>query len=376
MFGKSIKLFTLFGFKVQIDASWFILAILIIWSLAQGLFPYYYKDLSNASYWWMGVAGAAGLFLSIIAHEFMHSLIAQNASLPIKGITLFIFGGVAHMEDEPPSAKTEFSIAVAGPITSIVLGVLFYGIALAGRNYAWPLPVTAVFSYLGVINWVLAGFNLLPAFPLDGGRILRSVLWSIQKDLRRATKTASRIGVGFSILFMVIGAVQFISGNFIGGIWIFVIGMFLQGASRTSYRQLLIRQSLEGEPISRFMNTNPVTVPSTVTIEELVENYMYQHHFKMFPVVDNGELLGCVTTKDIKEIPRSEWSTKKVEDLHLTCSDRNTVDPDTDAVKVLAHLHHNQISRLLVVQHGKLVGIVTLKDIMQFLSIKLDLENY
>lgn len=376
MFGKSIKLFTLFGFKVQIDASWFILAILIIWSLAQGLFPYYYKDLSNASYWWMGVAGAAGLFLSIIAHEFMHSLIAQNASLPIKGITLFIFGGVAHMEDEPPSAKTEFSIAVAGPITSIVLGVLFYGIALAGRNYAWPLPVTAVFSYLGVINWVLAGFNLLPAFPLDGGRILRSVLWSIQKDLRRATKTASRIGVGFSILFMVIGAVQFISGNFIGGIWIFVIGMFLQGASRTSYRQLLIRQSLEGEPISRFMNTNPVTVPSTVTIEELVENYMYQHHFKMFPVVDNGELLGCVTTKDIKEIPRSEWSTKKVEDLHLTCSDRNTVDPDTDAVKVLAHLHHNQISRLLVVQHGKLVGIVTLRDIMQFLSIKLDLENY
>ena len=376
MFGKSIKLFTLFGFKVEIDISWFILAILIVWSLAKGLFPYYYKDLSNASYWWMGIAGAVGLFVSIIAHEFMHSLIARNAGLPIKGITLFIFGGVAHMEDEPPSARTEFSMAVAGPITSIVLGILFYGIALAGRSYAWPQTVTAVLSYLGVINWVLAAFNLLPAFPLDGGRILRSVLWGVHKDLRRATKTASRIGVGFSILFMLIGAIQFLSGNFVGGIWIFVIGMFLQGASRTSYRQLLIRQSLEGEPVSRFMNTNPVTVPSTTTIEELVEKYMYQHHFKMFPVVDNGTLIGCVTIKDIKKIPRSEWSTKRVKDLHLTCSDKNTVDPDTDAVKVLAHLHRNQMSRLLVAKQGRLVGIVTLRDIMQFLSIKLDLENY
>jgi Zn-dependent protease len=178
MFGKSIRLFSLFGFDVKIDISWLVLAFLITWSLAQGLFPYYFKDLSSSTYWWMGIFGAAGLFFSIIFHELSHSLIARNFGLPIKGITLFVFGGVAHMEEEPPSAKAEFLMAIAGPVSSVVLGLIFFTLRTVGRSI-WPVSVTGVFGYLAFINWILAGFNLLPAFPLDGGRVLRSLLLSL-----------------------------------------------------------------------------------------------------------------------------------------------------------------------------------------------------
>jgi Zn-dependent protease/predicted transcriptional regulator len=376
MFGKSIKLFTLFGFKVEIDLSWFILAALVVWTLARGLFPHYYEDLSSASYWWMAVVGTIGLFLSIIVHEFMHSLVARKGGLPIRGIKLFIFGGVADMEEQPPEAKTEFFMAIAGPIASIVLGAFFYGISIFGKNLGWTLPIVGVLTYLGIINWVLAGFNLLPAFPLDGGRVLRSILWYFRKDLRWSTRIASRIGIAFSVVFILFGIVQFFSGNFIGGVWIFMIGMFLQGASRMSYKQLVIRQSLEGEDIERFMNTQPVTVSSDVTIEDLVENYIYKYHYKMFPVVDNGKVKGCVTTNDVKQIPRREWSGRQVKDISIACSRENSVTPDTDVMKVLSRMRRNNNSRMLVVEKDKLVGIITLKDIMEFLSLKLDLESY
>ena len=177
MFGKRITLFKLFGFSVRIDISWLIIVILITWSLALGLFPHYYKDLSKTTYWLMGATGALGLFVSIIFHELCHSLVARRYGLPIKGITLFIFGGVAEMEEAPPSAKAEFMMAIAGPISSVLLGVVLYGILTLGKGSGWPDPVNGVIGYLAAINCILAGFNLLPAFPLDGGRMLRSALW-------------------------------------------------------------------------------------------------------------------------------------------------------------------------------------------------------
>lgn len=376
MFGKSIKLFNLFGFEVKIDVSWFFLVLLVTWSLAVGLFPYYYKGLPTVTYWWMGISGALGLFLSIIAHEFMHSLIARNSGLPMKGITLFLFGGVAHMEAEPSSAKIEFYMAIAGPVTSIVLGFVFFTIGTLGKTYMWPLPITGVIKYLAFINWLLAGFNLIPGFPLDGGRVLRAVLWAWKKNLRWATRIASRIGSGISFLLIFIGIIQFFSGNFIGGVWIFMIGMFLYNASRMSYRQLIMRQALEGEKVSRFMKPDPVTVPLSVSIDELVENYVYKYHFKMFPVVDEDDLVGCITTREVKKTPRSEWKRKKVQDVVQECSNRNTITSDTDAVKALARMNRVGTSRLLVVDGPKLMGIITLKDVMRFLSVKLDLNGY
>jgi Zn-dependent protease len=219
MFGRSIRIFTLFGFEVKIDLSWVILALLITWSLAQGLFPHYFKGLTNATYWWMGIFGALGLFFSIVFHELCHSLVARKYGLPIKGITLFIFGGVASMEQEPPSAKAEFLMAIAGPASSIVLGVIFFIIRTVGIETDWSVPLTGIFTYLAFINWVLAGFNLIPAFPLDGGRVLRSALWKWKNDIRWSTRIASRVGAVFGLVLIFLGVIQFFSGNFIGGIW-------------------------------------------------------------------------------------------------------------------------------------------------------------
>lgn len=376
MFGKSIKLFTLFGFEVKVDISWLILAILITWSLARGLFPYYFKNQTIITYWWMGVIGAIGLFFSIIFHELWHSLIARKYGLPIKGITLFIFGGVAHMEEEPENAKVEFFMAIAGPLSSILLGGVFFCIRILGKGFGWTTSVTGVLGYLAFINWILAGFNLLPAFPLDGGRVLRSLLWRWKNNLRWATQIASRIGSIFGIILIIMGIVQFFTGNFIAGIWWFMIGMFMQGAARSAYQQLLTRQALEGESVRDFMKVDPVTVTADIKIEELVENYMYKYHFKMFPVVEKGELIGCITTKEIKEIPRNQWRSKTVGDLVDTCSSLNTISSKTDIIKALAIMNQTKNSRLMVVENHKLVGILSLKDVMKFLSVKLDLDGY
>lgn len=375
MFGKSIKLFSLFGFDVKIDISWLVLAFLITWSLAQGLFPYYFKDLASATYWWMGIFGAIGLFFSIIFHELSHSLVARNFGLPIKGITLFIFGGVAHMEEEPPSAKAEFLMAIAGPISSVMLGIIFYILRTVGK-VTWPLPVTGVLGYLAFINWILAGFNLLPAFPLDGGRVLRSVLWKWKNNIGWATRIASRIGTFFGFLLIAMGIIQFFSGNLIGGIWWFMIGMFLQNAARMSYQQLITRRALEGETIRNLMIKNPITVAPSIKIKELVEDYVYRHHYKMFPVVEGENLVGCIATRQLREIPKNQWATKTVGEIARICSKDNTIAPATDVIKVLSLMNRTRNSRLMVVEGNKLIGLIALKDIMNFLSIKLDLDKY
>ena len=241
MFGKRFSLFKLLGFEVKIELSWVVLVVLLTWSLASNVFPSNTEGFSRSTYWWMGVAGTLGLFASVVFHELCHSLVARRYGLPITGITLFIFGGVAEMEDEPPSARSEFLMALAGPASSALLGFAFFGMTLLGRGQGWPAPVNGVTSYLASLNGSLAAFNLLPAFPLDGGRVLRSVLWGVRKDLRWATRIASRIGSGLGILLMVLGGLDLLLGNFVGGVWLFVIGMFVQNASRTSYQQLFIR---------------------------------------------------------------------------------------------------------------------------------------
>jgi Zn-dependent protease len=281
VFGKRINLFKLLGFEVRIDLSWIIIVVLIIWSLSVGLFPYQYKNLSKQTYWLMGALGALGLFLSIIFHEFAHSLVARRFGMPMKGITLFIFGGVAEMGEEPPSAKAEFMMAIVGPLSSIMIGLILYGISALGTQSRWPDPVNGVLRYLAMINGILAGFNLLPAFPLDGGRVLRSILWGVKRNLRWATRISSQIGSAFSFLLIILAVFQLFRGNFIGAMWWFLIGMFLRGAAKMSYQQLLTRNALEGEPVSRFMRSDPITVPPSITVQQLVEDYIYLYVTKL-----------------------------------------------------------------------------------------------
>jgi len=375
MFGKKIHLFNLFGFKVGADISWLLLAVLVTWSLATGVFPYYFKGLSQEAYWWMGFAGATGLFLSIVFHEFSHSLVARHFGLPMKGITLFIFGGVAEMEGEPNSPKVEFLMAIAGPISSVLLGAGAYGASVLGANAGWPAPVIGVLLYLGWLNIILAAFNLIPAFPLDGGRVLRSILWQIKGDLRWSTHVASTFGSAFGLLLIVLGIVSFISGAFIGGVWYFLIGLFIRSASQMSYQQLLMRNALSGEEVERFMHEAPVTVPPATSIADLVNNYFYRYHYKMFPVSNGNGLVGCVTATRVKEVPRDEWNRHAVQELMIPCSQENAVSPHADAMEALSLMNRTGNSRLLVVDHEHLLGIVTLKDMLKFLALKIDLEG-
>jgi Zn-dependent protease/CBS domain-containing protein len=374
MFERKIPLFNLFGFKVGIDATWFILAVLVTWSLAEGAFPHYFPGFSNTTYWWMGVAGAIGLFVSIVFHEFCHSIIARQFDLPMKGITLFIFGGVAEMNKEPENAKSEFFMAIIGPISSVLLAGVFFLVYSAGKTANWSEPIGGVLVYLGWLNIILAGFNMIPAFPLDGGRVLRSILWAIKGNLRWATRISSGLGTGFGLLLMILGIVNFIGGNFIGGLWYFLIGMFIKGASQMSYRQMLVKSTLTGESISRFMVSDVITVPPSIMVSDLIENYFYKYHYKIFPVSQNGMLKGCVTTKQVKELPKEKWTTSVVSDIAQPCSVENSISPKADAMEALALMNSTGNSRLMVIEKSKLLGIISLKDMLKFMALKLDLE--
>ncbi|MFY9397926.1 MAG: site-2 protease family protein [Desulfomonilia bacterium] len=376
MFGKRLQIFRLFGFSVYLDLSWLIIAVLITWSLAVGFFPFYYPGFAMTSYWIMGVLGALGLFFSIIFHEMSHSLVSREFGLDIRGITLFIFGGVSEMTEEPADSKAEFYMAVAGPFSSVVLGAVFGGVYRLGSGAQWPPQVLAVLGYLAIINLLLAAFNLLPAYPLDGGRVLRSALWRWRGNLRWATRIASRIGAGFGLALILMGILSIITGNFIGGMWWVLIGMFLRNASQSSYSQLLMQRALSGEPVRKFMKKDPVSVSGSTPIDELVHDYLYRYHYKMFPVKDEaGNLTGCITLERIKDVPREEWGTKRVRDIASGCSEKNTVEPSTDAMQVMARMNREGVSRLLVTDHGRLEGIVTLKDLFGFIALKMDLEG-
>lgn len=374
MLTKRIKILDLLGLPIYVDLSWFVIVLLITWSLATNAFPQFYQGLAVSTYWLMGLAGAIGLFVSILAHELGHSVVARRFHVPMRGITLFIFGGVAEMSEEPPSAKAEFFVAIAGPLVSIVLAILFYAAAVLGAVLL-PTPVTGVLAYLGIINAVLVGFNLIPAFPLDGGRVLRSILWHVNGSLRWATRVTSTIGAGFGMVLIMLGILNVISGNVIGGMWQVLIGLFLRGAAQMSYQQVLIRRALEGEPIDRFMTSSPISVPPSTTLDQLVEEYIYKFHHKMFPVTSDGRLLGSVTTQEVHQVPRDQWKTRTVGDIAKPCDAANTITRGTDSMQALSQMQKAGVSRLMVVEGDQLQGILSLKDMLKFIALKVELEE-
>ena len=373
---RGFHLFTLFGFEVKLDLSWLLLALLISWSLGAGWFPERYPELASRTYAWMGVSVAIGVFFSIVFHEFAHSVVARHFGMPMRGITLFIFGGVAEMESEPPDPKSEFLMAIAGPISSFFLAALLWAAASVAQGAAWSQPVIGVLSTLAVINLTVAVFNLAPAFPLDGGRVLRAALWHWRRDLQEATFVSSRIGRGFGTALMILGVVAFVGGNLIGGMWWFLIGIFVRGAASSSYQQLVLKDMVEGQPVRRFMRSEPVTVSPSISIAEWVEDYVYRHHYKMYPVLDGSKLLGCVSVDSLQRIRREDWSSTTVADLMQSRSESNTIDADTDTMELLTSiLKPGGPSRFMVVEDDRLVGIIALKDLLELISLRLQIES-
>lgn len=374
MFFYRVTLFRLFGFTVRIDASWLLLAVLIVWSLAGGYFPQLLAGYDTETYVWMGIAGAIGLLFSIVFHELSHSLVARRFGMPIEGITLFLFGGVAEMHEEPTSAKGEFLMAVAGPLASLLLAVLFYGLSALDGSAA-ATPVTALLDWLAFVNLILAIFNLVPAFPLDGGRMLRAALWGWKGDLEWATRIAARAGSAFGVMLMILAVVNLIYGNVIGALWYFLIGLFVRGAANMGYVQTVTKRTLGDDTVARFMRRQPIAVDPDLRVDRLIEDYVYRHYFRVFPVVAGERLIGLVTLDDVKKVARDRWVDTRVAEIMDGASPDNCIRADAPALDALNRMREKGFSKLMVTEGSKLIGIVTLRDLLGFLSLKLDLEE-
>jgi Zn-dependent protease/CBS domain-containing protein len=382
MFGARWRLFRLLGIPVSLDLSWLIILALLTLTLAE-LFPqlmrqYYPEAVVSyppGAYWGMAVVTAVLFFACILLHEFGHALVARHQGMPIRGITLFLFGGVAEIGEEPTSAGREFLMAVAGPVVSLILAGLFALLAWIGRQSAWPPIVVIMLGYLASINLLILVFNLVPAFPLDGGRVLRSILWGATGSLTRATRWASLAGQVFAWLLIAWGVVQFFSGNWIGGVWLGLIGMFLNSAAQSGYQQVMIRQALRGESVQRFMNPNPIVVPPSLDLRTWIEDYVYHYHRKTFPVGSSDHIEGVIDASLLTQLPRSEWPLHTVGEVMTRDWQTRSISPDTDAMDAFAKMTRTGASRLLVTEDGRLVGILSLKDLLRFLNLKLEFEG-
>lgn len=370
---KGIKLFKVFGIQISLNYSWFIIFGLIAWSLAQGYFPQMRPDLPLMTYWLMGLITALLLFLSVLLHELSHSYIALASGIEIKGITLFIFGGLARISREPSDARTEFKIAIAGPAASLALALVFW---LSSRGVDFLMPgsvISSIFYYLFLINGILVAFNLIPGFPLDGGRLLRAYLWNRTDNLKEATRIASRVGKWFALLLIFAGFANIITGRLLNGIWFVFIGMFLRQAAAESYQVVVLQHSLEGVKVRDLMTSNVIAVDEGLSVAELVEGYFFKYRCTSFPVVSGEELRGIITLKVVKKLPREEWAYKQVRDIMSGVFSDAVLHPDESAVDALRKMTTEEKGRLPVVEGGRLKGILARNDIMSLYKVKSDL---
>ncbi len=372
--GGGLHLFEIAGIKVTINYSWLVIFVLVTWGLAAGYFPHYFPDYSTRIYWLAGVIAAVLFFASILIHELSHSITAVRSGIKIPEITLFIFGGVAHLSEEPDDPKLELKIAIAGPITSFILAGIFWLITAAIRGAA-PLIIAAVFEYLAWINVALAIFNLVPGYPLDGGRIFRALVWWKTGSVVRATKWASDIGKGFAWALMILGIVQIFSGVLVGGLWLIFIGMFLKGIAATGYQETLMRQSLEGVRVHEVMMTDAVSVEPNLSLEDLTKDYFLRYCFGGFPVVEQGRPMGLVSLALLKNVPLDERQTKTVADVMVAMGPDLTIEPQDTLVEALKKMTRSGQGRLLVMQGDQFMGMITKSGLLRFLEIKQVLEQ-
>ena len=364
----SFRLGSIFDLEIRVDLSWFLIFWLILWSLSVSVFPANYPNLSQMTYLIMGVVGTLLFFASLIAHELAHSLVAQAKGIPVEGITLFVFGGISRTRMDAETPGDEFQIAVVGPLVSFLLAGLFALIWGLSYGRSWSLVVTGVARYLASINLLLAIFNLLPGFPLDGGRLFRSVLWKITGNLNQATRIASWGGQLLAYVIMALGLLQLLGGNWLGGWWLVLIGWFLANAAEMSYQQQLILTGLKGVRAKYVMTRAPETVPDDLSLQTLVDEYFLHRRYQAFPVTHHGRLVGIISLHQVKETPRDQWLTQTVAKTMTPINDTLTVSSETPMTEVLTKMEASGLRRVLVTRDEQLLGIITSSDLSSWLQ--------
>jgi Zn-dependent protease len=370
----SVKLGKVMGIPIRIHYTLWFVFILIAWSLADGYMPHQYPGLGVVTYWAIGIASAIILFASILVHELSHSYIAKRNGLPIARITLFFFGGVSEMTEEPQDPGLEVRMAAAGPLMSFliagVLGALWYASEIARA----PVPIIATLGYAALINAVLGAFNLVPAFPLDGGRVFRGSIWKRSQDLVSATRTATRVSEGLSLLMMLGGLALIVFGDFIDGIWIVVLGWFIKSGAETSLKQTLVGQALTGVSVADIMTKDVLTVPPEITVQQLVSEYFLVYHHGGYPAVKDGQVLGLITLQLVRNVPKDKREFETVQQAMIPSERAVVVKPSVNALDAMQSMARNKVGRVLVVDEGRLVGIATRDDIVKTIQTRQDLE--
>ena len=368
---SGIKLGRIFGIQIKLDFSWFIIFFLVILSMRMVVPPG--PDWLR---WLWSIITALLIFGSVLAHELSHSYVALKKGIVMRGITLFIFGGVAETSEEPRTAVEELQIAAAGPAMSILIALICWSIVVLSPLLHLGEATVWIFNQVKLVNLMLVIFNLVPGFPLDGGRLFRAVLWKATGNLRQATRIASGTGQIFGFLLIFIGlwmSIFYGKEYLINGIWLIFIGWFLEQAAKSSYQQVLLRRALSGIKVNEVMTKNVVSVPSTVTLEEVVNNYFFKYRYSSFPVVDNGMVKGFIRMNDIKNIDRARWFNATVLDAMIPMQEQYLVESATDAVDALNRMLRTDCRKLMVTQSGAIIGMVTLPDLMALFKIKTDL---
>ncbi len=364
MKSQSIYLGKILGIPIGLDYSWFLIFILLTWTLATGYFPQEFKGWPVAEYWAVGSVTALMLFVSVLLHELGHSVVALRYNIPVRKITLFIFGGIAQIAAEPPYAAAEFWIAIAGPLVSFTLAGLFGILQLFVPNIS---PLLALAKYLAYINGTLGLFNLIPGFPLDGGRIFRAIIWWITHNLRKATLIAANLGRVIAFLFIIFGVWQVFKGNLVGGIWIAFIGWFLESAANAQVQQQLFHDLLAGHTVSQAMNRNYAVVTPDVHIRQLVENQIFGSGSRFFVVRDGEKVLGFLTLHNIHNVPKQQWETTTATEIMSPVERIHWLGPDLPLNKAMALMDQDGISQMPVMQDGKVIGMLTRESLINFL---------
>ncbi|MCI0436438.1 MAG: site-2 protease family protein [Gemmatimonadetes bacterium] len=372
---NGFRLARILGFEIRVDFSWFIIFALVLWSLASAVFPARAPGLSQPIYLIMGVVGSALFFASLLAHELSHSIVARRKGIEVEGITLFIFGGVARTKAEAKSPGDEFLIAGVGPVASVVIGMALYGLGLLADRGGAGLEVVAVLEYIGLLNIVLAVFNLLPGFPLDGGRLFRSLVWKLTGNLRRATRVATTLGRWLGYALVALGILQAFNGIVVSGLWLVLIGWFLRNAAAASYQQQVVSDLLSGVRAEQTMSPDPVTVDPQLTLDRLFDDHFLRSRFVAFPVVDAGLPIGMITLHQVRTVPREQWGQVAVRDVMAPLSDAISVQPAESMTIVMDRLRSSPVRRLLVLHDGRLVGIISAHDVTHWLAKARQMEE-
>jgi len=372
-----VKLGRIAGISMGLHYSWFIIALLIVLSLVQH-FHAVAPQWSKAMGWMAAVITSLLFFAALLLHELAHSLLAKARGLRVRAITLFALGGVSQIESEASDAKSEFWIAIAGPITSVVIGLVALGTAwLTGwQPRSEPAtPVISVLVWLGYINLLLAAFNMIPGYPLDGGRVLRAVIWWITSNADRSTKVAAEVGQFVAFMFILWGLIQFFSGVSFSGLWMAFIGWFLLDAARSSYVQVELMAGLRDRRVADIMDRDYVTVEGHLSLQDFVDAYVLRTGRRCFVVVQNDQITGLITTHEIRQVARDSWPQTSVQSVMRPLAQLRTVAPDTPAIQALELMSREDINQLPVISDGHVRGVFSRGQVLRFLRTQAELHR-